>query len=215
MAATSKRWERRSAVRPTELTRAALTLFAERGFAATRLEDVARAAGVSKATVYLYFENKERLFEAVVRETVAANLDHAIALVDAFAGTTEDLLRTLFGLFERVLDSNIPVVAKLVISESGNFPALAALWLEHGPGRVFGVLRRVLERGVARGELRELDLDATVPLLAAPIVMLAVWQQTFTMREAAIKLDPRAVLAAHLETFLSGVRRREDPEEAR
>src|SRR5262249_19810630 len=93
--AIARRWERRKEARPAEIVAAALQLFSDRGFAATRLDDVATVAGVSKGTVYLYFESKEQLFEAVVREAVAPNIARAEALVDAFDGPTSDLLRAL------------------------------------------------------------------------------------------------------------------------
>src|SRR5262245_9381745 len=126
--ARSKKWERRSDARPAELVAAALRCFAERGFAATRIEDVAAAAGVSKATVYLDFENKEQLVESVVRTAITPTIDRAYAVVDAYQGTTPDLVRTLLGIMNTTLDSQFPAIAKLVIAESGNFPELARLW---------------------------------------------------------------------------------------
>jgi len=123
--ARTKRWERKAEARPGALTEAAFELFAERGYAATRLSDVAAACGVSKGTVYLYFDSKERLFEAVVREKVSPNLERVRALVEGHQGSTEDLLRQLIGFFEAHLDGPLPVMAKLVITESGNFPELA------------------------------------------------------------------------------------------
>src|SRR5512144_2129197 len=119
-----RRWKRRSEARPGELVEAALALFSQRGFAATRLEDVAARAGVSKGTVYLYFESKEQLFEAVLRQAVAPNLDRLEALVRSFDGTTEELLQNLVQVLGGVLDGQLPAVAKLVIAESSNFPAL-------------------------------------------------------------------------------------------
>jgi AcrR family transcriptional regulator len=153
----SKRWERRADERPAELTAAALRLFSERGFAATRLEDVAAAAGVSKATVYLYFDNKERLFEAVVRAAVTPSLEHAAALVDAFDGPTPSLVRTLVALFEGALDGPFPAIAKLIIAESGNFPELAQLWVDLALGRALALVQKVIQRGVDRGEFRQVD----------------------------------------------------------
>jgi len=117
-----KKWERRSDARPSELVAAALRLFAERGFAATRLEDVALAAGVSKGTVYLYFENKERLFEAAIRAAITPKVERADALVDAFEGTTPNLLRTILTVFASELDGALPAVVKPIVARSGNSP---------------------------------------------------------------------------------------------
>ena len=133
----AKRWERRKEARPAEIVAAALQLFADRGFAATRLEDVATVAGVSKGTVYLYFEGKEQLFEAVVREAIAPNIDRMQALVDAFEGPTPELLRSLFDLVALALETPLTGVMKLLVAESGNFPQLRPPL--RGPGPPAGV----------------------------------------------------------------------------
>lgn len=206
MAATErrKRWERRSEARPGELVAAALQLFAERGFAGTRLDDVAMRAGVSKATVYLYFESKERLFEAVVRESVTPNIDRIEALLDAYDGSTPNLLRALFTLVESVFQGPLPAVAKLVIAESGNFPELARLWANLVADRGLGVLRKIIQRGVDRGEFRPVNPADIAPAILAPVIMLALWKHSFGPY-AQTKLDPGAVLRAHVETVIRGL----------
>lgn len=200
----AKRWERRKEARPAEIVAAALQLFADRGFAATRLEDVATVAGVSKGTVYLYFESKEQLFEAVVREAIAPNIDRVEALVDAFEGPTPELLRMLFGFIGGVLDTPLTGVMKLLVAESGNFPQLARLYADLVLRRVFGLIRRILERGVARGEFRPLDLDTTVPLVMAPVLLLGMWKHSFGAHTDLV-MDRRAVLEAHRENLLRGL----------
>jgi AcrR family transcriptional regulator len=201
---SAKRWARRKDDRPRELVAAALQLFAERGFAATRLDDVAAAAGVSKGTVYLYFETKERLFEAVVREAVLPNLDRAEAMLGAYQGTTPDLIRGLVGLFRPLLETPVTGVIKLIFAESGNFPQLARLYADLVVRRGLGMLRSVIERGVTRGEFRPVDPAATAPLLIAPFILLAVWKHSFGAH-TDLSLDPGAVLDAHLETVLRGL----------
>jgi len=196
-----KRWERRKDARPGEIVAAALQLFSNRGFAATRLEDVATVAGVSKGTVYLYFESKEQLFEAVVREAIAPNLDRAEALVNGFEGPTPELLRALFELIEHVLDSPLTGVMKLIISESGNFPQLARLYADLVVRRAFGMIRRILERGVARGEFRPIDPETMVPLFVAPVILLGLWKHSFGAH-TNLAFDRRAVLAAHRDNLL-------------
>jgi AcrR family transcriptional regulator len=208
--ASAKRWERRKDDRPRELVAAALQLFSERGFAATRLDDVAAAAGVSKGTVYLYFESKERLFEAVVREAVLPNLDRAEALLRAYQGTTPDLIRGLVGLFRPLLETPVTGVIKLILAESGNFPQLARLYADLVVRRGLGMLRSVIERGVTRGEFRPVDPAATAPLLIAPFILLAVWKHSFGAH-TDLSLDPAAVLEAHLETVLRGLAARPSP----
>ena len=201
---TTKRWERRKEARPAEIVGAALQLFSDRGFAATRLEDVATVAGVSKGTVYLYFESKEQLFEAVVREAVAPNIERAEALVDAFEGPTPELFRLFFAFIGQVLETPLTGVMKLIVAESGNFPQLARMYADLVLRRAFGLMRRILERGVARGEFRPMDVEATVPLVVAPVLLLGVWKHSFGVH-TDLALDRRRVLDAHCETMLRGL----------
>ena len=199
-----KRWERRKEARPSEIVAAALQLFSDRGFAATRLEDVATVAGVSKGTVYLYFESKEQLFEAVVREAITPNIARAEALVDGFEGPTPDLLRGLFAFVGEVLETPLTGVMKLIVSESGNFPQLARMYADLVLRRAFALMRRILERGVSRGEFRPMDLHATVPLVVAPVLLLGVWKHSFGAH-TDLTLDRRKVLEAHCENLLRGL----------
>jgi len=201
---TAKRWERRKDARPAEIVAAALQLFADRGFAATRLEDVATVAGVSKGTVYLYFESKEQLFEAVVRESVAPNIARAEALVDGWDGSTPDLLRAFFAFIGAVLETPITGVMKLIVSEAGNFPQLARMYADLVLRRAFALMRRILQRGVERGEFRPIDVEATVPLVVSPVVLLGVWKHSFGAH-TDLALDRRRVLEAHCENLLRGL----------
>lgn len=201
---TAKRWERRKDARPAEIVAAALQLFSDRGFAATRLEDVATVAGVSKGTVYLYFESKEQLFEAVVRESVAPNIARAEALVDGWQGPTSELLRAFFGFIGEVLDTPITGVMKLIVSEAGNFPQLARMYADLVLRRAFALMRRILQRGVERAEFRPIDVEATVPLVVSPVVLLGVWKHSFGAH-TDLALDRRRVLEAHCENLLRGL----------
>ncbi|HET6981596.1 MAG TPA: TetR/AcrR family transcriptional regulator [Myxococcaceae bacterium] len=200
----TKRWERRKEARPAEIVAAALQLFSNRGFAATRLEDVATVAGVSKGTVYLYFESKEQLFEAVVREAIAPNIDRAEAIVEAFEGPTPELLRRLFDLLGAALETPLTGVMKLLVAESGNFPQLARLYADLVLRRAFRLLERILERGIARGEFRPVDPRTTVPLVMAPVMLLGMWKHSFGAHTDLV-LDRRAVLEAHRDNLLRGL----------
>ena len=200
----AKKWERRSEERPAELVAAAQRLFVERGFAGTRLDDVAAAAGVSKATVYLYFESKEQLFEAVIRESVTPSFEQAAALVEVFDGTTPNLVRMLLRLFESALDGPFPAIAKLIISEAGNFPALTRLWTDLVLRRGFAFLTRVIERGIERGEFRPVEPDEVVPLVMGPILLLGLWKHSLG-KHSDFQLDRSAILAAHVEMILRGL----------
>src|ERR1700744_4958639 len=123
-----RRRARRKEARPGEIVEAALRLFADRGFAATKLEDVAAAAGISKGTIYLYFPTKEDLFRAVVRQAVLPNVDAAEADSASHTGSSGDLLRMLAQRFLLLLDSDLTAIPKPAVAESGNFPAIAQFY---------------------------------------------------------------------------------------
>src|SRR5580704_7432277 len=131
---------RRKDARPGEIITAALASFAERGYAATKLEDVATAAGISKGTIYLYFPTKEDLFRAVVRQAVLPNLEVAEGQFAAHTGSCADLLR--------LLDSDLTAVPKLVVAESGNFPAIAQFYADTVLRRAFALIEGILSQGM-------------------------------------------------------------------
>src|SRR5580700_10894247 len=125
LAVPSTRWRRRKDARPGEIVAASLACFAERGFAATRLEDVARRAGVTKGTLYLYFPNKEELFEAVVRQALVPNIERGEALLDEAGEPAALLLERLMRSWAELALSPAGAIPKIIISEAGNFPELA------------------------------------------------------------------------------------------
>lgn len=198
-AKTEPRWTRRKHARPEEITAAALELFVERGYAGTRLEDVAASAGISKGTLYLYFTSKEELFKAVVREGLVSPIAEMRGLIDSFEGGTLELVRMmLFGWWERIGASRIGGIPKLVISEAGNFPELARFYLAEvvEPGQAATVA--IVERGIARGEFRQVNADIVARLIAAPMLGLLMWRNALEPFSKA-KLDPVAYLEAHLD----------------
>jgi len=200
-----KRWSRRKAARPQELVAAALALFVERGYAATRLEDVAAAAGVSKGTVYLYFANKEELFKTVVRENLVPALAKGVDLVDSYEGSTPELLRELLrGWWGLIGATPVAGLTKLILAEAGNFPDIAAFY--HREVTVPGdeLFARVLARGVARGELRALPPNPATTLICAPLVFLMLWQHGLGVG-APCEIDPEAYLDNLLEVLLFGL----------
>ncbi len=208
---STKRWTRRKEARPQELAAAALSLFVARGFAATRLEDVAAAAGVSKGTVYLYFANKVELFKAVVQENLLPILAEGEALIDTFEGTSEALLHEiLMGWWELIGESPASGLTKLLMAEAGNFPDLAQYYHEAVIQRCDRLFARILERGVARGEFRETDIDMTTLALVAPMLFLMMWKHSFgpcSHRE----LDPKAFVTHLVALMLHGLLRNPVP----
>jgi AcrR family transcriptional regulator len=208
-ASTPSRWRRRKEARPDEILAAALVSFAERGFAATRLEDVAARAGISKGTLYLYFKGKEELFEAVVRATLVPNIERIEALAATFEGPTGRLLERLLLGFAGVVDSQVGAIPKLVIAEGGNFPDLAGFYLDEVVRRGLRVVAMILRRGIERGEFRKVDVDHTVFCVVAPMLIAALWKNSLEPHDHA-PLDAQALARAHLDLLRHGleVRRR-------
>lgn len=162
---------------PSDLTAAALDLFVEKGFAATRLDDVAARAGVSKGTVYLYFKSKEELFKAVIRESIVPVLEQGEAIVAAHQGDSASLLRkVLAGWWQLIGGTALAGVPKLMISEARNFPEVARFYHEHAIQRGRRLIVNVLEHGVASGEFRALDVDLAYDIIIAPLLMRAIWR---------------------------------------
>lgn len=167
------RWTRRKNARPQELLAAALDQFVQRGYAATRLEDVARQAGVSKGTLYLYFANKEELFKAVVRANIVPLIGAAEQAIDSYTGDSAWLFRDIMlGWWRRIGDTPLAGISKLMIAESGNFPTLASFYQEEVIARGSAIIVRMLERGIARGEFRAANPRTLASVVVAPMLML-------------------------------------------
>ena len=198
------RWQRRKTARPSEILGAALACFAERGFAATRLDDVAARAGVTKGTLYLYFRNKEELFKAVVRQELVPNIARAEALAAAAQSSSWLLIEELVGQFCRLMASPLSAIPKLVLTEAANFPDLARFYLEEVVERGKALFRGVLERGVAAGEFRPVDADSMVLCIIAPLLLASLWRHSLEPH-AAGALDIDALRAAHLELLRRGL----------
>jgi AcrR family transcriptional regulator len=201
----SRRWERRAEDRPREICAAALAVFAEKGFAAARLEEIAKRAGVSKGTLYLYFEDKEALFRAVVRDTIAPNLE---AISNTVANTDvpfADVIRMLLPRFAGIV-SRVPVgaVAKMVIGESRNFPELAKVYYDLVVARAIGAISTLVEQAQQRGEVRPGDPRLHAISLMGPMLMGILWRETLEPAGAA-PIDLEKLAHQHCETALAGL----------
>ena len=201
----SQRWQRRKEDRPAELLDAALSEFFEKGFAAARLEDIAARAGVSKGTVYLYFDSKEDLFKAVVRESLLPNIAQAEELARDFRGPTAELLTALFTNVGRLIaTTKIGAIPKLVISEAGNFPDLARFYIREVIRRAFRLIGMILKRGMDRGEFRALDVPQTARAFACAFLFVAIWKHAMEAHDKE-RLDAEAFLANYLGLVLHGL----------
>lgn len=200
------RFRRRKDARPEELIRAAVALFGEQGFAATNLKDVAKRAGVSKGTVYLYFKSKEDLLLAAVRTSVVPIVDAADELEVDADGTAAELLRTLLVRWvEDFEERGLAGVPKLVMAEAGNFPELAEDYVSSVLQRLRRLVARVLKRGVRDGEFREVDVREATHLLLAPVLYAQLHAAAFAPFDAGSP-DIAVLVDAHLDYFLRSIR---------
>jgi AcrR family transcriptional regulator len=199
------RWQRRKDARPEEIVAAALEVFVERGFAATKLEDVARRAGVTKGTIYLYFENKEALFKAVVRETIVPVIAKGEAIAQAFTGSARDLFEKLVREYWRLVgETNLAGVPKLMMAEAGNFPVLGRFYYEEVAVRGQRLMASVLERGIKAGEFRRVDVAVASKLAMAPLMHAVIARRAFAscMPET---FDVGSYLNTHIDLYLHGI----------
>ncbi len=167
---------RRAERRPSEIIAAALSLFAEKGFAATRIEEIAAKAGLSKAAVYLYFPSKAEVFKATVRETIGLTVTHLEALAADYDGPSEELLARVVAEICRVVGSTPSgAIPKIVLSEAGNFPDIAQFYATEVVARGMALISGIVKRGQARGEFAA-DLGELTPFMViAPVLTLAMW----------------------------------------
>lgn len=205
--AVAAKRERRKEARPGELLDAALDLFVEKGFAATRAEEVAARAGVSKGTLFLYFQSKEELFKAVVRENISGRFTEWRAELETFEGTTSELLAyCMNSWWERVGLTRASGLTKLMMSEAKNFPDIAAFYQQEVIMPGHGLIRSILQRGVDRGEFRPMDLDYAVYVVIAPMIFLILSRHSGGVcLSSEIDLDPQKYIAFQVETILNGI----------
>ena len=205
--AVPARRERRKGDRPGELLDAALDLFVEKGFAATRVEEVAARAGVSKGTLFLYFTSKEELFKAVVRENISGRFAEWNEEFEAFEGSTPDMVRYCMRVWwERIGATRASGITKLMISEARNFPELAAFYQHEVIRPANALIRRILQRGVERGEFGPLDLDYAIYSIVAPMIFLIMTKHSLgACVPQDYPLDPQRYMASQLEMLLHGL----------
>ncbi len=198
---------RRKDARPQELLDAALDLFVEKGFAATRADEVAQRAGVSKGTLYLYYPSKEELLKAVIREHLSSRIAAGAAIADKHRGPMAALLRDVFShWWQDVLDSPTSGVFKLIITEVRNFPDLAAFYHREvvEPGeRLIG---RIVQRGIDAGEFDALDVGCVVHSLMLPMVMVCLHKHSLgACVPQQDHFDAAVFIRSHVDLVLRGL----------
>ena len=205
LAPSEPKWRRRKDDRPGEIIAAALAVFAEKGFASARLDDIARRAGLSKGALYLYFETKEDLFTAVVTEAVAPLIEGVTAMIEAYRGPFADLARlALPRMAALTADHQIGPVIRMVVGESRNFPDIARIWHERLVGPALGLMSGAIARAQAAGEIRSGDPRYFAMSLIAPMLLGLIWQEVFEPI-GAVPVDLQALATQHVEAILGGL----------
>jgi len=195
---------RRKAQRPQEILEAAFLEFSRNGYAMTTLDQIAERAGVTKGTIYVYFESKEQLFISMVRELMKATLDTVQDMFERHDGSSADLLRAQFSFIYQHLveDRRRREVVRMLISEASRFPELADRYHQDIHRPCLDMLQKAIQRGMDRGEIRRSAVTDCPLVIIAPIALVDLWMMMFDDRHP---LDLKSYFDAHLELVLNGL----------
>ncbi|QEL56654.1 TetR/AcrR family transcriptional regulator [Chromobacterium paludis] len=206
----SSRWQRKKDARPSEILDAALTLFVDKGYRATKMEDIAQAAGVTKGTPYLYFQNKEEIFKAVVRETIVARMQAMSAQLAQLqdASSSQLLSLALEDWWTHIGATRSAGLCKLMAAEATNFPELALFYYEEVIRPARQLLGHIVQRGMDSGEFREAYIEHVIDMLTAPMLMTMILSHSFGQVPGCCETltqDPLAFLQSALRMTLQGL----------
>jgi AcrR family transcriptional regulator len=203
---TTKARQRRKEDRPGEILQAAVEEFAEYGFGAAKIENIAKRCGVAKGTVYLYYATKEDLFEALVRDRIKPFIGQVDAMVSMWPGSSSDLLRKLVGMFysEMIEDDERRMVLRILISEGGRFEHLAKFYYDEVLSGARRLLSQVIQNGIASGEFRDTPIAKEPRVIVGPAIFAAVWKMTFDKAE---KLKTKQWMEAHIDLVVHGLKK--------
>ena len=191
---------KRAAERRDAILAAALDEFSSRGFAAARLDDVAKRAGVAKGTIYLYFADKEALFQELIRAELSPVVGVLIAASHADIPIRQFAERVVEVFAREVFETRRKDVIRLVLTEGGRFPKLAEFYYQEIISRVLHAIRALLQRAVERGELKHDALVKYPQLIPAPALVAIMWSGLFDRFE---HLDVRALMRAHFDILFA------------
>lgn len=202
--------QRRKEARPQELLDAALTLFVEKGFSATRMEEIATHAGVAKGTVYLYFQSKEDVLKAVIRDSLSSSIAEGRSIVETFEGPSSALVRVAMNLWwERVGETRAGGICKLLIAEAGNFPELAQFFVDEVANPGHALLQQVIQRGIDQGEFRAaVSADYAARVLITPLQFLMIHRNSIGTYTSGgfMAAEPQQFIHTLIDVFLNGLR---------
>jgi len=197
--------QRRKEARPHELLEAALALFVEKGFAATRADEVAQRAGVSKGTLYLYYPSKEELLKAVIAHYLSSRIAATADEVREIRGPMAPVLREmLVAWWQQTYAGPGSGTFKLIISEVCNFPAIGEFYVREVVEPGHAVVRTILQRGIDSGEFRPVDVESAVHSLLLPMIMLCTHKHALGACTQHT-IDADKFIADHVELVLRGL----------
>ena len=196
-------YQRRKEDRPQEITEAAFEAFAENGYAATRVEEVAKRAGVSKGLMYLYFKTKEELFKAVVKSVVIRRVDQLIVNVETTELSSEDFIRgPLLSFLQQVPGSPVAIVIRLLLSEGPRHPDLVNYYYDNVVAKGLAAITGFVERGVERGEFKQSAVTELPHLFLAPVMLSIIWGIIFKDKP----LDTDKLIATQIDMLLTQIK---------
>jgi AcrR family transcriptional regulator len=211
---TGPRWHRRKEARPGEILAAALDSFVELGYESSRLEDIARRAGCTKGTIFLYYENKAELFKAAIREVMLPLIRDSERTIEQHAGSCRELLEKLLRMrWEGTAASRMSGLAKLLFAETHKYPELARFYHDEIHAQGQALLRRVLDMGIERGEFRPMNSASVARVAIAPIMLAGIWRQSFEPVAEHVT-DSEEDLRTALDVLFGGIVAEAVPERA-
>ena len=197
------RYQRRKEERPQEITDAAFSVFAEKGYASARVDEVASRAGVSKGLLYLYFRTKEELFKAVIKSVVIRRVDALVLAVAQTELSSEEFIRgPLLDFMKRVPGSPIAIVIRLLISEGHKHPDLVDYYWDNVVSKGLTAISSFIERGVRRGEFEDTAITKQPQLVLAPVMLAVIWRILFTERS----LDTDKLMETQVDMILTYIK---------
>ncbi len=205
--ATATPRQRRKDARPQELLDAALALFVEKGFAATRSEEIAARAGVAKGTLYRYYPSKDELFKAMVRDNLSVHIAESAAQAALYQGSIAELLSQMMqAWWAKVGHGNAGVVCKIMMVEARNFPELARFYVEEVIRPSQALIGGLIERGIRTGEFRAVPVEATVHMLIAPMLHMLLHEHSFGEHDICHQtMGAEELLDAQMSLLLHGL----------
>jgi AcrR family transcriptional regulator len=193
----------RAAERRAAIVEAAMDEFIARGFAATRLDEIAKRAGVAKGTIYLHFKDKESMFEELIRTAIVPFVSR-LAVLPPPSGSVRDILEAMARMFlHEVAGTRRGDLVRLIISEGPRFPAIADFYYREVVSRGIAAMRALIQLAIARGEIREPNLVQFPQLMIAPLMVAVLWKSLF---ERHAPLDAEAMLQTHLDLIFGATR---------